>query len=490
MEELIDEEVGEIEEDKAITTFPRLKYLTIVHLPKLVKISSCVLDFPHLPKVHLMDCPNLKRLPFKPDIINNQGLLIKCEKKWWEILEWDDATIQSQFCSNSTEEEEIAEFFDEAVGMIGICGMGGVGKTTLLKKINQSLLDDANMGFNHVLFIEASKDIQLKELRKKNAKGLQLEPFAGKEDIFNVLKSSNFVLLLDNIWEEMCATMGAEEMIIKVECLEPDEAWDLYKDNVIESNENFKKIAWQMMRKCGGLPLALKVNSAKKSGTEIVQGVQESLLPILKFSYDNLPRNIQECFLCASILRWLYKDDLLELWMGLGIIGDFVNLQQAYDKAEYILEILEESCLLYFSDDSGVHLHKVIYEMATWIASDYRRNMNKWIVKSYDWFAVEKPSINAENWIFASRVIISGEVELLPILSQQCYDLLCLMIRNSHNLINIPEGFFRQMPNLIYLYLSGTGIKELAKDIKHLANLQCLNISFTWISSLPRSWHI
>ncbi|XP_039137105.1 probable disease resistance protein At1g61310 [Dioscorea cayenensis subsp. rotundata] len=232
IEELIDEEVGEIEEDKAITTFPRLKYLTIVHLPKLVKISSCVLDFPHLPKVHLEDCPNLKRLPFKPDIINNQGLLIKCEKKWWEILEWDDATIQSQFCSNSTEEEEITEFF-------------------------------------------GSKDIQLKELRKKNAKGLQLEPFAGKEDIFNVLKSSNFVLLLDNIWEEMCATMGAEEMIIKVECLEPDEAWDLFKDNVnlnvIESNENFKKIAWQVMRKCGGLPLALKVVGKAMSNKKSVQ---------------------------------------------------------------------------------------------------------------------------------------------------------------------------------------------------------------------------
>ncbi|KAH7666047.1 P-loop containing nucleoside triphosphate hydrolase protein, partial [Dioscorea alata] len=109
--ELVDEEMGEIEEDNTITMFPRLKHLTIVHLPKLLKISSCALDFPHLSKVHLEDCPNLKGLPFKPDIINNQGLLIKCEKKWWELLEWDDPTIQSQFCSNSTEEEEIAEFF-------------------------------------------------------------------------------------------------------------------------------------------------------------------------------------------------------------------------------------------------------------------------------------------------------------------------------------------------------------------------------------------
>ncbi|XP_039137110.1 probable disease resistance protein At4g14610 [Dioscorea cayenensis subsp. rotundata] len=397
--------------------------------------------------------------------------------------------------------------------------MGGVGKTTLLKKIYKSLSGDANMGFNHVLFIEASKGIQVEELRKQIAKGLQLELSAGKEDIFNALKITNFVLLLDNIWEEVdlinlgiphpysddnstkqykhnvifttqsedvCAKMGAGENTIKVECLEPDEAWDLFKDNVnldvIESDEKFNEIAKQVMRKCGGLPLALKVvgkamsnkksvqdwdfilKSIENSGIEVVQGVQESLLPILKFSYDNLPQNIQECFLCASILRWLHKDDLLELWMGLGLIGDFVNLQQAYGKARYIFKNLEESCLLYSSDDDDhVHLHDVIYEMAVWIASDCGKNMNKWIVKRFDLLAVETPTIDTKNWRFTNRVIIRGKVELSPILSHQCSDLLCLIIHTNSCLKNIPQGFFRQMPNLTCLDLSSTCIKELPK---------------------------
>lgn len=122
MKELVNGEKREIKGDDAITAFLKLKHLTIVHLQKLVKINSwvfllkinsCELDrFPtsfwgSLGAVQIWTGFHSRR-----PLSTTKAYLIKCERKWWERLEWVDATVQSQFCSNSKEDEDIAEFFN------------------------------------------------------------------------------------------------------------------------------------------------------------------------------------------------------------------------------------------------------------------------------------------------------------------------------------------------------------------------------------------
>ena len=99
---------------------------------------------------------------------------------------------------------------DEKVGSIGIYGMGGVGKTTLLKKINNKFLQLGN-GFDIVIWVVVSRPTNLQRVQDTIRNRLQIpdDRWKGSEEdgkaaeIWRVLKIKKFVLLLDDIWEPL-----------------------------------------------------------------------------------------------------------------------------------------------------------------------------------------------------------------------------------------------------------------------------------------------
>ncbi|KAJ0013822.1 hypothetical protein Pint_21271 [Pistacia integerrima] len=170
----------------------------------------------------------------------------------------------------------------EEVGIIAIYGTGGVGKTTLLKQINNKFCNELQG-----LFDESWKH---KSLQEK----------AG--DIFKILSSKKFVLLLDDIWNwinltevgvpisnsksvskvvfttrsfEVCGSMKAHKPF-KVEYLRDEDAWKLFVDNlqsdVLGSDPDIPQLAKDVAKECAGLPLALvtvgRAMSCKKTPQE------------------------------------------------------------------------------------------------------------------------------------------------------------------------------------------------------------------------------
>ena len=197
---------------------------------------------------------------------------------------------------------------DKQVGTIGIYGMGGVGKTTLLKKINNKFLQSRFKAFDIVIWVVVSRPTNLERVQETILDRLDIpdDRWKGREEerkaqeIHRVLKTRKFLLLLDDIWEplellrvgipplgdgnqsnkivfttrseDVCGGMAAQKSVcggmaaqksIKVECLEEKEALSLFQakvgEDTLNSHPDIPKLAEMVAKECKGLPLALIV---------------------------------------------------------------------------------------------------------------------------------------------------------------------------------------------------------------------------------------
>ncbi|KAE8674476.1 Detected protein of unknown function [Hibiscus syriacus] len=97
---------------------------------------------------------------------------------------------------------------DDGVRKIGVWGMGGVGKTSMMKVINNQLLKETGK-FEIVIWITVSKEVSIVKLQKDIARRIGVE-FSGDEDettragmIFETLsQKGRFVMILDDLWEK------------------------------------------------------------------------------------------------------------------------------------------------------------------------------------------------------------------------------------------------------------------------------------------------
>ncbi|KAJ6751288.1 hypothetical protein OIU85_001784 [Salix viminalis] len=166
--------------------------------------------------------------------------------------------------------------------------MGGVGKTTLLTQINNESLKKHN-DFDIVIWVLVSKDLKPNTVQESIGRKIGYSDDFWKNksfdekamDIFNALSQKRFVMLLDDIWErvdlnklgvpvpnknngskvvfttrseQICGRMEAHK-IVKVDCLEPEDAWDLFQrkvgDQTLCFHPDIPVLARAVARECG-----------------------------------------------------------------------------------------------------------------------------------------------------------------------------------------------------------------------------------------------
>ncbi|KAK8595046.1 hypothetical protein V6N13_015955 [Hibiscus sabdariffa] len=121
----------------------------------------------------------------------------------------DQMPLDNTVGMNSNFTEVWSYFCDPGVGIIGIYGMGGVGKTSLLTQINNELLGRVGQDYDVVIWAVVSRDLNTEMVQDTIGRKLgfpddvwnRMGQLEKRNSIFRVLKTKRFVLLLDDVWD-------------------------------------------------------------------------------------------------------------------------------------------------------------------------------------------------------------------------------------------------------------------------------------------------
>lgn len=226
-------------------------------------------------------------------------------------------------------------------------GTGGVGKTTLVKNLNNELLkikvSNSKLSFGVVIWVTVPKPpIDIRKVQEQIARRLNLKVDNEGNlitiacEIYERLKQEKcFLLILDDVWEaidlddvgvpqpedpsrskiivtsrflDVCRQMNTRaDTEVNVSTLEEDESWRLFVKNAgdVANLEGIQPLAKEIARECGGLPLAITVIGTSMRGKTRVElwkdalkslrmsephnkDVEKKVYMVIKSSFDSL----------------------------------------------------------------------------------------------------------------------------------------------------------------------------------------------------------
>ncbi|MED6144686.1 hypothetical protein PIB30_017958 [Stylosanthes scabra] len=314
---------------------------------------------------------------------------------------------------------------DPNLNVVSIIGMGGLGKTTLAKKIYNK--DEVRGMFSCCAWSYVSNDYIIRDLllsllkclksSMDECKDLSVEEL--KEKLHECLKGNKYLVVLDDIWKTQVwdelrgvfpddkngsriiitsrlrevALYSKASFVYDLPFLDEEVSWKLFSKKIFGDKEcpsDLEPLGRAMATNCKGLPLAIVVLAgqvAKKERSErewrkIKDYVnwhlaQDKLVErILKLSYDDLPPELKPCFLYLG----MYPEDyeipvriLCQLWIAEGFIQAkevrASNSPKPEDIADMYLDMLVERSLVQVASrrsDGGVktcRIHDLLQDL-------------------------------------------------------------------------------------------------------------------------------
>ncbi|KAM3364284.1 hypothetical protein ACQJBY_014562 [Aegilops geniculata] len=409
-----------------------------------------------------------------------------------------------------------------------VWGMPGVGKTTLVAHVYKNV----KVSFDAAAWITVSESYHAGDLLKRIAKEFGIpvdmsntEIRSLAETIYEYLQGKRYILILDDVWtndvwseirtilpssgrlvitsrKHEVSLLATNMSSIHLEPLEEDNSWELFCKSSFWNDADRKcppelqSLAWNFVKKCEGLPIAIVCLGSLLSGKgqslaewkkvydelelQLVKNVMPRVETILKVSLDDLPYDLRNCFLHCALFPEDYsikRRTVMRHWIAAGFIEEKVNKTLEEVAEGYLIELVNRSLLQviernYTGRLKCCQMHDVIRLVALNKASEERFG------KVYDGsgaFSIER-----------TRRISIQSGNLQPLSESDATHVRAIHVFfNRYLNIDLLRPVLESSNLLSTLDLQGTSIKMLPTEVFNLFNLRYLGLRYTDIGSLP-----
>nr|QRQ90287.1 late blight resistance protein Rpi-amr1_3408 [Solanum nigrescens] len=283
--------------------------------------------------------------------------------------------------------------------VIPIFGMGGIGKTTLARKV----YDDSSIRsrFDRHVWVTTSEEFNERRMLLEVVSSITTGSNQEKSDdqlmeiVYRGLKGRRFLIVIDDIWstqawDQMQRIFPNDDNKSRIllttrlkyvadyvnspdfpphskSFLSLDDSWNLFTEKVFNKDTcppHLEETGKHIVQQCRGLPLSVVVvaglvgkmdpthdnwENVEENLNSFIGTVSERCQSILSLSYNYLPQYLRACFLyvgCFPEDKEIDVSKLIRLWIAEQFVKARSNKNLEVVAEEYLEELIDRSLIL------------------------------------------------------------------------------------------------------------------------------------------------
>ncbi|XP_027083492.1 disease resistance protein RPM1-like [Coffea arabica] len=401
---------------------------------------------------------------------------------------------------------QLLEGDDSQLKVVSVVGMGGLGKTTLVKKVHEDL--DIRRHFPVRAFVTVSQPCNFQELLKDLTRQLHNElkkPVPESIEAMTAIQLKQCVKDFLQRAGSLASCNKSQDYVYKMVALSFEDSWTLFCNKIFKGNgcpAHLTHVAKGILGKCEGLPLAILAISGLLALKDL--NIAEEWEMVRR----SLVGELEGSAFTQRILKYVVLD-LVQLWSAERFVGKREGMTMTDVGFNYLRELVNRSLIqviqsFYEGIPFACRIHDLVREVV--LSKAREQNMiaittgqyTRWLSEKVRRLVVHSSSNNTEQHPESQcysfnhlRSFITIE-SMNPLVSRT---LLCKVLKSSRLLKVLDlsdEKTLEEIPNEIFnlyhlrhLNLCRTGVKAVPKFIGKLRNLEYLDLRETEVKELP-----